>query len=35
MASEEQAMGSELNATTFKVVTDLGIEPGMLIREIK
>ena len=35
MASEEQAMGSDLNATTFKVVTDLGIEPGMLIREIK
>lgn len=35
MAGEEQSVGSELNATTFKIVSGAGILPGMLIREIK
>ena len=35
MASDEQAVGSELNATTFKITGGVGILPGMLIREIK
>lgn len=35
MASEEQATGSELTATTFEVVSGMNFTPGMLIREIK
>lgn len=35
MASEEQAVGSELTATTFEVVSGMNFTPGMLIREIK
>ena len=35
MASEEQAAGSGLNSTTFRIISGTGILPGMLIREIK
>ena len=35
MASEEQAEGSELTATTFEVVSGMNFTPGMIIREIK
>ena len=35
MANDEQAVGSDLNATTFKITGGVGILPGMLIREIK
>ena len=35
MANDEQAVGSELNATTFKITGGVEILPGMLIREIK
>jgi hypothetical protein len=34
MASEEDAVGSELNSTSFKVVSGGGFTEGMLIREI-
>ena len=34
MASEEDALGSELNSTSFKVVSGGGFTEGMLIREI-
>ena len=35
MANEEEAAGSEFNATTFEVVSGMNFTPGMLIREIK
>lgn len=35
MADEEEAAGSEFNATTFEVVSGMNFTPGMLIREIK
>ncbi len=35
MALEEEAIGAELNATTFKKVSGGDFYPGMLIREIK
>ncbi len=35
MANEEEAVGSEFNATTFEVVSGMNFTPGMLIREIK
>lgn len=35
MASEEEAEGADLSATTFSVVSGGGFTPGMLIREIK
>lgn len=35
MAVEEQAVGSEFNATTFRIISDFGIRQGMLLREIK
>lgn len=34
MASEEDAIGSELNSTSFKVVSGGGFTEGMLIREV-
>lgn len=35
MAAEEQAVGSELTATTFEAASGFNIIPGMLIRELK
>ncbi|MBD5392394.1 hypothetical protein HDR65_02505 [bacterium] len=35
MAAEEQAVGSELSATTFKTLTGGPFYPGMLIRQLK
>ncbi len=35
MATEEEAVGSELSGTEFKVVSGTGFVKGMLIREIK
>ena len=35
MANEEEAAGSEFNATTFEVVSGMNFTHGMLIREIK
>lgn len=35
MATEENATGSELNGTEFKIVSGTGFSQGMLIREIK
>lgn len=35
MATDENAIGSELNGTEFKIVSGTGFTHGMLIREIK
>lgn len=35
MADEEDAVNSDLNYTTFEVVSGSGFYPGMLVREIK
>lgn len=35
MAMEENAIGADLNETTFRIISGKNLHPGMLIREIK